>query len=66
MDADALNEFFQLYDHLVAPEKRMRIVEAEVGRVPVEQPLLDGMLRAGMVVSGPALMSVADCAAYAW
>jgi uncharacterized protein (TIGR00369 family) len=47
------------------PEARPSVVELAAGRIHMVAPYREGLLRPGGVISGAALMAVADNAAYA-
>jgi len=65
LDAEGVNALIQgAFPH--APREGMpRTTVVEPGRVRMLMPYREGLLRPGGVISGPALMSLADSAAYA-
>ena len=65
LDADGVNALLQ--GAFPGPEQaRTTLVTAvEPGRLRMLAPYRDGLLRPGGVIAGPALMSLADSAAYA-
>jgi uncharacterized protein (TIGR00369 family) len=65
LDADAVNALLQRAFPGAQPEAFPTVVEVTPGRVKVFAPYRDGLLRPGGVIAGPALMSLADTAAYA-
>lgn len=64
MDAEAVNASLRRAMPDAPPENLPRIIRAEDGRVWVVRTYDPAMLRPGGTVSGPALMGVADTAAF--
>jgi uncharacterized protein (TIGR00369 family) len=65
LDADGVNALLRRAFPLVEAEQMNRVVEVGPGRVRMLAPYRDALLRPGGVITGPALMSLADAAAYA-
>jgi uncharacterized protein (TIGR00369 family) len=65
LDADGVNTLLRRAFPLVEAEQMNRVVEVRPGRVRMLAPYRDALLRPGGVITGPALMSLADAAAYA-
>ena len=65
LDADAVNALLRRAFPDAQPEAFPHVLEVVAGRVKVMSPYREGLLRPGGVISGPALMSLADTAAYA-
>jgi uncharacterized protein (TIGR00369 family) len=65
LDVDGVNAVLRRAFPGARPEAFPTVLEVAPGRVRVMTPYSEGYLRPGGVVSGPALMSLADTAAYA-
>ncbi|MDB5423818.1 MAG: hypothetical protein JWQ29_1234 [Phenylobacterium sp.] len=65
LDADGVNALLRRAFPGATPEAFPTVLEVAPGRVRVMSPYREGLLRPGGVISGPALMSLADTAAYA-
>jgi uncharacterized protein (TIGR00369 family) len=65
LDAEGVNALLQRAFPLADPEQMNRVVEVRPGRVRMLAPYREALLRPGRVITGPALMSLADAAAYA-
>lgn len=65
LDADGVNALLRRAFPGAEPAAMSRVVRVEPGRVQMLVPYWEGILRPGGVVAGPALMSLADSAAYA-
>ncbi|MDB5434991.1 MAG: hypothetical protein JWR47_1248 [Phenylobacterium sp.] len=65
LDAAGVNALLQKAFPDAPPAAFPTVVEVTPGRVKVVAPYRDGLLRPGGVISGPALMSLSDTAAYA-
>lgn len=65
LDADGVNALLQRAFPGMAEAGGGRVTAVEPGRLRMMIPYRDGLLRPGGVIAGPALMSLADSAAYA-
>lgn len=65
LDVDGVNAVLRRAFPGARPEAFPTVLEVAPGRVRVMTPYSEAYLRPGGVVSGPALMSLADTAAYA-
>ncbi|MDB5444594.1 MAG: hypothetical protein JWP86_2747 [Phenylobacterium sp.] len=65
LDVDGVNAVLRRAFPSARPEAFPTVLEVAPGRVRVMTPYSEAYLRPGGVVSGPALMSLADTAAYA-
>ena len=65
LDVAGVNALLRRAFPLVEAEQMNRVVEVRPGRVRMLAPYRDALLRPGGVINGPALMSLADAAAYA-
>src|ERR1700709_1666525 len=65
LDAAGVNALLRKAFPGATPAAFPDVVEVSPGRVKVVAPYREGLLRPGGVISGPALMSLADTAAYA-
>ncbi|MDB5418927.1 MAG: hypothetical protein JWP50_2346 [Phenylobacterium sp.] len=65
LDVDGVNAVLRRAFPGARPEAFPTVLEVGPGRVRVMSPYSEAYLRPGGVVSGPALMSLADTAAYA-
>jgi uncharacterized protein (TIGR00369 family) len=65
LDAAGVNALLRRAFPGAQPDVFPTVTEVAAGRVAVMSPYREGLLRPGGVISGPALMSLADTAAYA-
>jgi uncharacterized protein (TIGR00369 family) len=65
LDRDGVNTLLMRAFPETSPDQMALVTELEPGRARVRRPYATDLLRPGGVVSGPTLMGVADCAAYA-